>query len=405
MMVAVGVLAVTIAIQALQSLAVLVVPILMPAAAADIGVSAHFAGNFTAVVYASGMAGALMLASAIATRGALSLCIACMLISAAGLAVTGAGHLVFLGLGAIALGFGYGPITPASSDILARRIPPAWYGLVFSVKQTGVPIGFALAGILVPLLVVNAGWQAATVVLAAVLAVAALALLPLRAALNGERRPPAGGGLRAMFAPLGIVMRHRQLRLLSVGSIAYLVPQSCLGTFLVVFLVDRLGLSLTAAGLALSITQGVGMVARVVWGAIADRMAERMSLLGLLGVITAVGAVMVMAADGTWSYALVVVACCIYGAGAIGWNGVMLAELARWAPPGQTGAVTGAATAITFLGAVLGPAGFGLLRGLSGGYDLGFGLLAAGAAVAGVALTWEGWRLRRLKTTGKPLPR
>lgn len=64
--VAAGVLAVTIGIQALQSLAVLVVPILMPAAAAEIGVSVHFAGNFTAIVYASSMVAALMLAPAMA---------------------------------------------------------------------------------------------------------------------------------------------------------------------------------------------------------------------------------------------------------------------------------------------------------------------------------------------------
>ena len=47
-------------------------------------------------------------------------------------------------------GSGYGPITPASSQVLARTAPPSRMALTFSIKQTGVPAGAALAGALLP---------------------------------------------------------------------------------------------------------------------------------------------------------------------------------------------------------------------------------------------------------------
>ena len=43
------------------------------------------------------------------------------------------------------IGVAQGPINPASAHILAQRVPREYFGMVFSVKQTGTPLGFALA--------------------------------------------------------------------------------------------------------------------------------------------------------------------------------------------------------------------------------------------------------------------
>ena len=55
-------------------------------------------------------------------------------------------------LGALVVGIGYGAVTPASSNVLADRVPEGLRAFIFSLKQSGVPIGGALAGALVPLL-------------------------------------------------------------------------------------------------------------------------------------------------------------------------------------------------------------------------------------------------------------
>ena len=78
-----------------------------------------------------------------------------------------------------------------------------------------------------------------------------------------------------------------------------------------------------------------------------------------------------------WPVWLVLPLAALYGATAIGWNGVQLAELARRAPAGQAGAVTGASGFVTFGGVVGGPLLFAGLAGLTGGYRTSFLVCAA----------------------------
>src|SRR5207248_8147075 len=76
----------------------------------------------------------------------------------------------------------------------------------------------------------------------------------------------------------------------------------------------------------------------------------------------------------------------VFGAPAIGWNGVQLAEVARHAPKGAAGSVTGAAGFITFSGVVAGPPIFALLAMSTGGYRAGFAAFAALSAIGGLSL-------------------
>jgi hypothetical protein len=78
----------------------------------------------------------------------------------------------------------------------------------------------------------------------------------------------------------------------------------------------------------------------------------------------------------------------VFGATALGWNGVYLAEVARQAPPGMAGVATGGTLAITFFGVMLGPPMFGGLAGLFGSYRVGFGALAIPLGVCAFVL----WR-------------
>ena len=54
-------------------------------------------------------------------------------------------------IGAVLLGLG-GVLTPASSHLLARVCPPKIAALIFSIKQTGVPLGSLVGGLLIQFL-------------------------------------------------------------------------------------------------------------------------------------------------------------------------------------------------------------------------------------------------------------
>jgi hypothetical protein len=83
------------------------------------------------------------------------------------------------------------------------------------------------------------------------------------------------------------------------------------------------------------------------------------------------------------------VASAAFGATAIGWNGVMLSEVARLAPANRVGAITGAAGFVTFGGVMSGPPVFALIAALTGGYRASFLTFGTLSFVSGL------WMLRR----------
>ena len=87
---------------------------------------------------------------------------------------------------------------------------------------------------------------------------------------------------------------------------------------------------------------------------------------------------------GVWALLL------LFGASAIGWNGVYLAEVARQAPEGKASVATGGTLTFTFLGVVLGPPLFGTLSTVFGNYGAGFWALAVISSLCSLVL----WRLK-----------
>ena len=116
-------LTLTLLVQALVSATVYTVAVLAPVAQADVGVAASSIGIFTALVYAVAALSAPLGGTIIARHGALRVSQYCLLLSGSGLALCAFAHPVALIAGALLIGCGYGPVTPASSEILVSRSP------------------------------------------------------------------------------------------------------------------------------------------------------------------------------------------------------------------------------------------------------------------------------------------
>jgi MFS family permease len=157
--------------------------------------------------------------------------------------------------------------------------------------------------------------------------------------------------------------------------------QMSLTTYLVTYLTGSLGYGLVAAGLAMSASQFGGVVGRVLWGWVADRWLGAARMLAVLAAVMAISTAAIATLTPGVPFWVVVAVLVIFGASAIGWNGVYLAEVARQAPPGLAGLATGGTLAITFLGVVIGPPLFGVLAGAVGGYAPAYLTLALPTAV------------------------
>jgi predicted MFS family arabinose efflux permease len=290
-----------------------------------------------------------------------------------------------LGLAALIIGVAYGPVTPASSHLLQRTAAPSRMAVTFSIKQTGVPAGVALCGAFLPALALTLGWRIAFALVAIAGAVVVVLAQPIRPALDTDLRAHRGVSLASMFSPLALLRTTPGLLDLAVVSFAYSATQVCLTSFLVVHLTETLQWTLVGAGFALTAATVGGVFGRIGWCYVADRLLAPRRVLMLVGVLAAAfGTGIALAPAATSHYAVVPLAFA-FGATAIGWNGVQLAEVARLAPPGSAGKVTGASGFVTFAGVVIGPPAFALLSSFTGSYRTGFATFAA-VSIAG-ALT------------------
>lgn len=377
-------LATTLGVQSTISMVAVTVPVLAPSAAPDLGVSAMSVGWFVSLMYVSGMISSLWSGDFIFRYGALRVSQVCLILSGLGLLLTAFSSLPAMIFSALVIGFGYGPVTPASSHILARRTPARMMSFIFSVKQTGVPLGGVLAGAIVPTLVLWVGWKNTSVIVGIFTISLVFLLIPIRGEFDADRQPGRSISFKGVTRPLVMVWSHRPLRLLAIISSLYAGMQLCLFTYLVIFLTNDIGLALVAAGLILSAAQLAGTTGRIFWGILADRYIQPRLLLGLLGIGMSAGAVLTAAISPDWPTLLIVLVIIVFGATAIGWNGVYLAEAARSAPEGKAGEATGGTLFFTFLGVVLGPSLFAVVASGSHSYPLGFTFFAVLTLVCGV---------------------
>jgi MFS family permease len=382
------VLGVTLAIQAMVSMAVLTVPAMAPAMARQMGVSVSLIGFFVSVIYLGAMASSMCAGSFVLRWGAMRVSQIGLLLCAAGLIVLACTPWPALALpAAVLIGLGYGPITPASSHILVRTTASTGRAsLLFSVKQTGVPLGGVMAGALVPPMVLGAGSSAALWSVASACLICACAAEWIRRDLDNDRQPDRRINFSQLWQPISLVIHDGQLRRLAAVSFVFSALQMCLAAYLVTYLNAELGLTLVAAGAALSVSQTGGVVGRILWGWLADRWISPLRMLALLALIMASCAVGTGLLQANVPSVVLMALLALFGASATGWNGVYLAEVARQAPAGAAGIATGGSLAFTFLGVVVGPLVFGLVAGTSGSFRLSYLLIALPVALCAWAL-------------------
>ena len=384
-------LAATLTIQSLVSMSLLTLPAIAPVIADVLRVPAAYVGVYVALAYLGAMAASLLSGSATRRYGAIRASQAGMVVCALGLLLCTIPSVPVMAVGALLVGLGYGPITPASSHLLARTTPAHRMSFVFSIKQTGVPLGGVLAGLIVPGLAHWTGWQAAFMIVAAANLLCALAIQPLRPALDADQDPrqklSAGNGL---IGPLKLVFSHRSLAVLAGVSFLFSIAQLSLTSYLVTFLNHDLGMDLIAAGFILAVSQAAGVGGRLLWGYLSDHYFGPVRTLAGLSALIALCAFCTPLLRMIDSDAVALVVLCLFGGSAIGWNGVYLAEVARQAPAGQASVATGGTLAMTFLGVVVGPPIFGWIASLSGSYGFAYATLMAPAGICLMLL----WRYR-----------
>ena len=369
-----------------------ILPVLLTGALAvqmqpDLDFTASGVGLGTAAFFATGAATSVLLGRLVDILGSLrglrlaALCAAASLLGI-GLVADSLVHLVaLLGLGGIANAFAH----PAANRTLLRNVAGR-QGLVFGMKQAAIPLGSLLGGISVPLIALTVGWRWAFVG-AGVLALAMAAGVPRSThPISRSRQRPGNGGKEA-------VRPIRPLVLIAVAAGCGALASNSVAAFLTLSNVNA-GLSEAAAGQLLSASSLGGLLVRVGagWGA------DRHDVIRRFGVpvLLVLGGLGMLALTIPSPAALVAGSLLSFAAG-WGWPGLFNLMLSR-ARPDAPAAATGIGLTGVYLGAALGPLGFGALADT---YSFGIAwTVAAGTTLLGAAMMWSGTRL--LEATPAP---
>ncbi len=256
-------------------------------------------------------------------------------------------------------GLGHAAINPATAKVVMAWFPLKRRATAMGLKQTGVPIGGAMAAIFLPGAALAWGWRNALII-SGLVSIASVIL-----SLTLYRRPVrAKSKDYAVLLPpcrLSEIIRNKDIMILSILMIGFLMLQSSLETYLVFYCRDVLSFTLITAGFMLSMTQIGAIAGRLAWGPVSDILlrARRKIVLMIIGGISALMCIIfafLTAHTPFWMIGLLVL---IFGACAIGWNAIYLVLVVELAGRGREGRALGFSLSIAFIGHLIGPPIFG----------------------------------------------
>lgn len=372
-------------VQVLATMTLFTPATMAPELAARLDVDASLLGYQISITYITAALSSLTAGGIVSRFGACRTSQISLVLSAIGILLFLIPSILAMSLGSLVIGWGYGLTNPASAQLLQRITGEGRRNLIFSLKQTGVPLGVLAAGLIIPPTTLSFGTDAAFLVVAALTLAWAIALQPIRQDWDADRDPKRRITARPL-AGFNVIMRTPALRYLSMTAFCYAGIQIGLTAYTVTLLVKDLGYGLIAAGVVLSVMQVSGTVGRIIWGWLADRTGRSLMVLACLGGVMTISCLAVGLMTPDWSVLLVQGLFVVFGAAALGWNGIFMANIARLAPRGEVGSAVGGGLAVTFSGVVALPTLFAIAFSLSGSYTLTFAF-ASVAGVVGAALT------------------
>ena len=359
--------------------------VIAPAIITDLTIDSAWIGVYFSIAAAAALSTQLGCGSFIVRYGAMRMSQLALVLLALGMAIATIGHPVALVLSAILSGGGAAVSTPSSSHLLGRCSPPRYLSLIFSIKQTAVPAGLLLAGMLGPQITELLNWQYTMLLTALACIVFTLMLQPLREKFDDDKDPTRKFHFSDFGNTLRAVVGTRELRNLSYACFAFNAVQTIFTVYFVVYL-TTMGYSLVAAGFLFSIAVTIAVPGRIIWGLLGSTYVHPRTMMAALAVGMAISMVLLSICAEGWPTIVIGIVATLISATALSWHGVLLAETAREAPEGARGAVTGGVLSFGQVGALTAPAIFSLLLGITNSYGIGFIVCSLPALFIGIAL-------------------
>ncbi|MGG2015653.1 MFS transporter [Bacillus sp. S10(2024)] len=295
------------------------------------------------------------------------------------------------------VGVWYGTAQPGGSKAIVKWFPPQRRGLAMGVRQTGIPIGGALASSTLPFFFYNYG-------LSSVILVQAIA-------------PICGGLLFILFYPddhspiqkaeavsfltkLKKVQRNSSLYPVFLTGITMMSLQMVLVAHLMSYLTNEVHTSLHHAGTLLSVVLLGGMIGRVLLAWASDTVCKgnRVTPLQITISITVLLLLCMSYFISYITFGSLIILCFFLGFFAIGWFSLFIILVSEKSDPQFIGLTVSFALTLNQFAIVLAPALFGILVDYLHSYTAPFCILAFLIVLSGIWLTITEYRNKQLRT-------
>lgn len=255
----------------------------------------------------------------------------------------------------------------ASGNSASGRLVVSWFpahrrGLAMGVRQMSQPAGSAVAAMTLPLLAQSYGLAAAFAVPLVMAVVSAVAALVVVTDPPGHLAAPPSAPSAAVPTVTGTASAIRPpadgspyrgsdyLARVHGASVLLVLPQGMLQAFLLAWLVLGHGWSAVSAGIVVTASQVLGAVARIVAGAVSDRVGSRMRPLravaiSVTGGLAALAVAEALGAPGVVAVTLGVVATVL----SVSDNGLAFTAVAEYAGPRWSGRALGVQNTAQFV--------------------------------------------------------
>lgn len=283
---------------------------------------------------------------------------------------------------------------PATNKLISTHLQVGSRGLITGIKQSGVPLGIAVIGATLPPVALVFGWRVAVGV------VALFALLGLIAAIIVL---PADSP-RSSRSSQEIVLYEQASAVRWLAAYAFLMGggTSALQSFIPLYSQEALGYTVTAAGLALSTMNVVGVGARVLMPRLVEKAENYVAFLIAFGLVGSLATTVVLLSDHV-ATPLVWLGVILAGLSATASNGVVMLAAIATVHVQHIGRATGLVFFGFMAGVGLAPAAFGWVVDETGHYGVGWGASSFLFAAASL-LVWFGGRRTALDTPGTKMP-
>ncbi|OOC56564.1 MULTISPECIES: MFS transporter [Nocardiopsis] len=204
-----------------------------------------------------------------------------------------------------------GPVNAASGRLVLTWFPAGERGLAMGVRQSALPLGVGVSGLVLPGAAEAWGFVGAMTIPAvlALLAVALVLMMPAEPPVDAPVRAPAPDGAgdteRAPASPAGSPYRHGAVWRVHGVSMLLGVPQITLMTYAVIYLVQEQGWGAPAAGAIVAAAQVPGAAGRLLLGVRSDRTGNRMRPVRWLAVASGTCLVLLTALPNAWAWTAV----------------------------------------------------------------------------------------------------